>query len=164
MGVFSEFREFIARGNVIDLAVGVIIGAAFNDIVKSLVDQIIMPPIGLMLSGLDFSKLSWVLKADNPHLDVVRLTAIEAIVGRLAKSTLDHVGLAAQAIGFTIRQDVAAVELDDLALDLVEANLKQPNVAVLVAVAIAIGSTVLRLIILRGSRRGDRQSGRGEDS
>ena len=66
MGVFSEFREFIARGNVVDLAVGVIIGAAFNDIVKVLVDQVVMPPIGLLLSGVDFSKLAWVLKPDDP--------------------------------------------------------------------------------------------------
>jgi large conductance mechanosensitive channel len=66
MSILSEFREFIARGNVIDLAVGVIVGAAFNDIVKSLVDNVVMPPIGLALSGIDFSKLEWVLKPDNP--------------------------------------------------------------------------------------------------
>src|ERR1700761_3073507 len=64
--ILSEFREFIARGNVIDLAVGVIIGAAFNDIVKSLVDNVVMPPIGLLLSGVDFSQLKWVLKAADP--------------------------------------------------------------------------------------------------
>jgi large conductance mechanosensitive channel len=64
--IIGEFREFIARGNVIDLAVGVIIGAAFNDIVKSLVDQIVMPPVGLLLSGIDFSHLQWVLRYDNP--------------------------------------------------------------------------------------------------
>ena len=61
--ILGEFREFIARGNVIDLAVGVILGAAFNDIVKSLVDQIVMPPVGLLLSGVDFSHLQWVLNA-----------------------------------------------------------------------------------------------------
>jgi large conductance mechanosensitive channel len=63
--ILGEFREFIARGNVIDLAVGVILGAAFNDIVKSLVDQIVMPPVGLLLSGVDFSQLRWVL---NDHM------------------------------------------------------------------------------------------------
>jgi large conductance mechanosensitive channel len=77
MGVFSEFREFIARGNVIDLAVGVIIGAAFNDITKSLVDQIIMPPIGLLLAGFDFSHLEWVLKADDPTTKANELVAIQ---------------------------------------------------------------------------------------
>ena len=64
--ILGEFREFIARGNVIDLAVGVILGAAFGDIVKSLVDQVVMPPIGLLTSGLDFAQLKWVLKPDNP--------------------------------------------------------------------------------------------------
>jgi len=60
--MFKEFREFIARGNVVDLAVGVIIGAAFGAIVKSLVDQVIMPPIGLLTGGADFAQLRWVLK------------------------------------------------------------------------------------------------------
>jgi large conductance mechanosensitive channel len=71
MSIVKEFREFIARGNVIDLAVGVIIGAAFNGIVKSLVDQVIMPPIGLLTGGLDFSKLEWVLKPENPATEAV---------------------------------------------------------------------------------------------
>jgi large conductance mechanosensitive channel len=61
--MFKEFREFVARGNVVDLAVGVIIGGAFGAIVKSLVDQVIMPPIGLITGGIDFSQLKIVLKA-----------------------------------------------------------------------------------------------------
>jgi len=77
MSVFTEFREFIARGNVVDLAVGVIVGAAFNDIVKSLVDNVIMPPIGLLLSGFDFSNLMWVLKRDNPATPADELVAIK---------------------------------------------------------------------------------------
>ena len=63
MGMVSEFKEFISRGNVIDLAVGVIIGGAFGKIITSLVDQVIMPPIGLLLGGIDFSQLKVVLKA-----------------------------------------------------------------------------------------------------
>lgn len=77
LGIFGEFREFIARGNVIDLAVGVIIGAAFNDIVKSLVDNVVMPPIGLLLSGIDFSHLQWVLKPDDPATKANELVAIQ---------------------------------------------------------------------------------------
>lgn len=77
MGIFSEFREFIARGNVIDLAVGVIIGASFNKIVDSLVNQVIMPPIGLAMGGLDFSKLQWVLRPDDPATAVNDLVAIQ---------------------------------------------------------------------------------------
>jgi large conductance mechanosensitive channel len=55
--MLKEFREFVTRGNVMDLAVGVIIGAAFGKIVSSLVSDIIMPPIGLLLNGVDFSNL-----------------------------------------------------------------------------------------------------------
>ena len=77
MSVIKEFREFISRGNVIDLAVGVIIGAAFNGIVKSLVDQVIMPPIGLLTGGLDFSKLEWVLKPENPATEAIEKVAIQ---------------------------------------------------------------------------------------
>ena len=77
MSIVKEFREFIARGNVIDLAVGVIIGAAFNSIVKSLVDGVIMPPIGLLTGGLDFSKMEWVLKPENPATTAVEKVSIQ---------------------------------------------------------------------------------------
>lgn len=60
--MFAEFRKFIMRGNVMDLAVGFVLGAAFTTIVKSLVDDVIMPPIGLLLGGVDFSNIFVVLK------------------------------------------------------------------------------------------------------
>ncbi len=60
--MLKEFREFAMRGNVVDMAVGIIIGAAFGAIVKSLVDDVIMPPIGLLLGNVDFSNLYVVLK------------------------------------------------------------------------------------------------------
>src|SRR5680860_87999 len=60
--MFKEFKEFAMRGNVIDIAVGIVIGAAFGTIVKSLVSDIIMPPIGLLLGKVDFSNLFAVLK------------------------------------------------------------------------------------------------------
>ena len=63
MGMLTEFREFAMRGNVIDLAVGVVIGGAFGKIVSALVDKVIMPPIGLLIGGVDFSKLALTLKA-----------------------------------------------------------------------------------------------------
>ena len=75
--MFSEFREFIARGNVIDLAVGVIIGAAFNKIVAALVDQVVMPPIGLLMGGVDFSRLQWVQRPDNPATPDIDVVAIQ---------------------------------------------------------------------------------------
>ena len=63
MGVLQEFREFAVRGNVVDLAVGVVIGAAFGKIVDSLVKDVIMPPVGLALGKTDFTNLFVVLKA-----------------------------------------------------------------------------------------------------
>lgn len=62
MSLMKEFKEFAMRGNVIDLAVGVIIGAAFGKIVSSLVADVIMPPLGLLIGGIDFSNLSVLLK------------------------------------------------------------------------------------------------------
>ena len=61
MGMISEFKEFAMRGNVIDLAVGVVIGAAFGKIVTALVEKVIMPPIGLLIGKVDFSELKWTL-------------------------------------------------------------------------------------------------------
>ena len=75
MSIASEFREFIARGNVVDLAVGVIIGGAFGKIVTSLVDQVIMPPVGLLTGGVDFSQMKIVLRAADPVAKVAE-TAI----------------------------------------------------------------------------------------
>jgi len=63
MSVFKEFREFAVKGNVVDLAVGIIIGAAFGKIVTSVVADVIMPPIGLLIGGVDFSDLVITLKA-----------------------------------------------------------------------------------------------------
>lgn len=60
--MFKEFKEFAMRGNVLDMAVGIIIGAAFGTIVKSLVDDILMPPIGLLLGNVDFSNLFMVIR------------------------------------------------------------------------------------------------------
>jgi large conductance mechanosensitive channel len=77
MSIVSEFREFAIKGNVVDLAVGVIIGAAFNSIVKSLVDQVIMPPIGLITGGIDFSKLELVLRAENPATTEIEKVSIQ---------------------------------------------------------------------------------------
>jgi len=60
--MLKEFKEFAMRGNVVDMAIGIIIGAAFGAIVKSMVDDVIMPPIGLLLGNVDFSNLYLVLK------------------------------------------------------------------------------------------------------
>lgn len=66
MGFLSEFKKFAMRGNVVDMAVGIIIGAAFGKIVSSFVSDMIMPPIGMLLGGTDFSNLAVTLKAATP--------------------------------------------------------------------------------------------------
>jgi large conductance mechanosensitive channel len=62
MGMMQEFKAFAMRGNVMDMAVGIVIGAAFGKIVSSLVSDVIMPPIGVITGGIDFSAMKWVLK------------------------------------------------------------------------------------------------------
>lgn len=65
MGLIREFKEFALKGNVIDMAVGIVIGGAFNNIVQSLVKDVIMPPIGMLMNRVDFSNLGIVLKEDS---------------------------------------------------------------------------------------------------
>lgn len=62
MGFLQEFKEFAMKGNALDMAVGIIIGAAFNKIVQSLVNDVIMPPLGWMINGVDFKDLKWILQ------------------------------------------------------------------------------------------------------
>jgi large conductance mechanosensitive channel len=80
--MFKEFREFAMRGNVIDMAVGIIIGAAFGAIVQSLVKDVIMPPIGLLLGNVDFSNLFLVLKqgtTPGPYTSPAQAVAAGAV-------------------------------------------------------------------------------------
>ena len=73
MKVLQEFKEFAMKGNVIDMAVGIIIGAAFGNIINSLVNDIIMPPIGYILGGVDFSDLKIILKGAVPPAEAVAI-------------------------------------------------------------------------------------------
>jgi large conductance mechanosensitive channel len=75
--MFREFREFAMRGNVVDLAVGIIIGAAFGKIITSLVNDIIMPPVGLLLGGVDFSNL-FINLSGQPYASLVEAKAAGA--------------------------------------------------------------------------------------
>jgi large conductance mechanosensitive channel len=81
--MFKEFRDFIMRGNVLDLAIGIIIGAAFGTIVNSLVKDIIMPPIGLLLGKVDFANLFWVIRGGEaippPYATVAEAQAAGAV-------------------------------------------------------------------------------------
>ena len=73
MSVMSEFREFAMKGNVVDLAVGVIIGGAFGKIIASFVGDVLMPPIGMLLGGVDFKSLAITLKAAEGKTAAVML-------------------------------------------------------------------------------------------
>jgi large conductance mechanosensitive channel len=81
--MFKEFKAFVLRGNVLDLAVGIIIGAAFGTVVKSLVDDVIMPPVGLALGDVDFANLFLLLepgaKAPPPYATVAEANAAGAV-------------------------------------------------------------------------------------
>jgi large conductance mechanosensitive channel len=77
--MFEEFKKFAMRGNVIDLAVGVVIGASFTGIINSLVKDIIMPPIGLALGGVDFSNFFVVLKGDRAVDTLAAAAAAKAV-------------------------------------------------------------------------------------
>jgi large conductance mechanosensitive channel len=80
--MLKEFKEFVARGNVVDMAVGIIIGGAFATIVKSLVDDVLMPPIGLLLGGVDVSNFFAVLKdgiAPSPYPTLAAAKAAGAV-------------------------------------------------------------------------------------
>ena len=71
MGVLKEFKDFAMRGNVVDMAVGVIIGAAFGRITSSLVNDVMMPPIGMLVGGVDFSDRAVTLRAVSPEAPAV---------------------------------------------------------------------------------------------
>ncbi|GHE19719.1 large conductance mechanosensitive channel protein MscL [Halomonas urumqiensis] len=77
--MLKEFKEFAVRGNVVDMAVGIIIGGAFGTIVSSLVKDILMPPIGLLLGGVDFTDIFVVLKGDGPYASLVEATEAGAV-------------------------------------------------------------------------------------
>ncbi len=89
MGFLKDFKEFAIKGNVIDLAVAVIIGTAFGKIVSSLVNDILMPPIGLLLGGVDFTYLKWILKRGNEAAEEVAIH-----YGNFMQNVLDFIIIA----------------------------------------------------------------------
>jgi large conductance mechanosensitive channel len=93
MSIVKEFREFVARGNVVDLAVGVVIGAAFGKIVSSLVADVLMPPIGLLIGNIDFSHIKVVLReAVDPAKPE---SAVTLNIGMFIKNVVDFLLVAA---------------------------------------------------------------------
>ena len=91
MGMMTEFKEFAMRGNVIDLAVAVVIGAAFGKIVTALVDKVIMPPIGLLIGGVDFSKLGIVLKEASVDAAGAEVPAVVLAYGEFINAVIQFI-------------------------------------------------------------------------
>ena len=93
MGMVQEFKEFAMRGNMVDLAVGIVVGGAFGGVVKSLVDDVLMPPIGLLIGGVDFKNIAITLRegtaatATTPAVPAVVL-GIGAFVNALVNFTI----------------------------------------------------------------------------
>ena len=95
MGLLKEFKEFAVKGNVVDLAVAVIIGGAFGKIVSSFVNDIIMPPLGLLLGGVDFKDLAVVLKeAEMDAAGEVAVAAVTLNYGMFIQNVVDFVIIA----------------------------------------------------------------------
>jgi large conductance mechanosensitive channel len=94
MKFLDDFKAFAMRGNVLDMAVGVIIGGAFGKIVSSLVADIIMPPIGLLIGGVHFSELAWVMKAAVLNGSTVVAPAVTLNYGNFLQTTFDFLIIA----------------------------------------------------------------------
>ncbi len=97
MGLLSEFRDFAVKGNAMDMAVGIIIGAAFNKIVSSLVNDVIMPPIGMLLGGVDFKNLEVVLKGPTTSATGQAIPAVAMRYGLFINTCIDFL-----IVAFTI--------------------------------------------------------------
>ena len=89
MGIVKEFKDFAVKGNMIDMAVGIIIGAAFGKVVSSLVNDIIMPPLGLLIGGLDFSDYKATLKAANVNDAGEAINAVTLNYGMFIQTAID---------------------------------------------------------------------------
>lgn len=94
MGIIKEFKEFAIKGNLVDIAVGLIIGAAFGKVVSSFVADIIMPPIGILLGGVDFSDLKVVLK-DAVIENGQKVEAVTLNYGQFIQTVIDFLIIAA---------------------------------------------------------------------
>jgi large conductance mechanosensitive channel len=89
MGILKEFKEFAVKGNVIDLAVGVIIGGAFGKIVSSFVNDVVMPPLGILIGGVDFKDLKLVLKEETLNAAGETVDAVTLNYGMFIQNVVD---------------------------------------------------------------------------
>jgi large conductance mechanosensitive channel len=95
MGLMKEFKAFAMRGNVVDMAIGIIIGGAFGKIVASFVNDVLMPPIGMLLGGVDFKELQYVLREDvvNEAGEIITKGAT-ILYGNFIQTTIDFIIIA----------------------------------------------------------------------
>ncbi len=98
MGMMKEFKEFALKGNVVDMAIGIVIGGAFGKIISSFVKDVLMPPIGLLLGGVDFSKLAITLKEGKDGAEAVLMK-----YGVFINTIIDFI-IIALAIFFVVRK------------------------------------------------------------
>ncbi len=103
MAIVSEFKEFIAKGNVVDLAVGIVIGGAFGKIVDSLVNDILMPPIGLAIGGVNFSELKMVIKAASVDAAGKAVNAVTVNYGAFIQSAIVFIIVAFAVFIFVVK-------------------------------------------------------------
>jgi large conductance mechanosensitive channel len=94
MKILNEFKQFASKGNVVDMAVGIIIGAAFSKIVSSLVNDVIMPPIGLAIGGVDFTNLKMILKQATVDVNGNVIEAVTLNYGAFIQTAFDFLILA----------------------------------------------------------------------
>ncbi len=106
MSVIQEFKDFAMKGNVLDMAVGVIMGAAFAPIVSTLVDNIVMPPLGYMMAGVDFSNLAVKLPTPTTPVEIKYGLFLNAVVKFLI--TAFAIFLLVKGINSTVRKQVVA--------------------------------------------------------
>jgi large conductance mechanosensitive channel len=91
MGFVQEFRDFAVKGNALDMAVGIILGAAFNKIVTSLVNDIIMPPLGVLIGGVDFKNLQYILRDATVTEAGVEVAAVGVRYGMFINTVIEFV-------------------------------------------------------------------------
>lgn len=94
MGFLQEFREFAVKGNAVDMAVGIVLGAAFNKVIGSVVNDLIMPPVGMMLGGVDFKNLELTLKAASVSATGEAVPAVAVRYGMFINTLIEFLIIA----------------------------------------------------------------------
>ncbi|MEP0263507.1 large conductance mechanosensitive channel protein MscL [Dokdonia sp.] len=95
--LFKEFKEFAVKGNMMDIAIGVIIGAAFNKVIDVLVKEVLLPPLSLLTDAVNFEDKKWILRDEVIQNDVVTTSGVAISYGKLIEVTVDFL-----IIGFTV--------------------------------------------------------------